>query len=85
MGSASRDHVAPVRLCPCCRRNHIKRAPVHSAPIEETRLFHAKQLIKAVVRSNITLKIAPFGRLDAPQAARHLVQLQGLPRIRKSA
>ena len=23
---------------------------------------------------NITLKIAPFGRLDAPQAARHLVQ-----------
>ena len=24
--------------------------------------------------SNITLKIAPRGRLDAPQAARHLVQ-----------
>jgi hypothetical protein len=23
---------------------------------------------------NIALKIAPFGRLDAPQAARHLVQ-----------
>jgi hypothetical protein len=28
----------------------------------------------SVVISNIALKIAPFGRLDAPQAARHLVQ-----------
>ena len=27
-----------------------------------------------VTASNITLKIAPCGRLDAPQAARHLVQ-----------
>lgn len=26
------------------------------------------------MRPNIALKIAPFGRLDAPQAARHLVQ-----------